>query len=388
MTLKESIMIVAGEASADAHAAALVHELEKLRPGLSVYGVGGKALEACGAELFLDFSRVGVVGVSEVLPELSRFFSAYRALVKSLARRQPAGAILLDLPDFNIILARKIKKISPQTKVIYYISPQVWGWRPGRVKKIAKRADAMLTLFPFEADIYREAGMDAEFVGHPLRERVKPSNAPHLLREEFKIEGSGPVVGLLPGSRKAEVNRHLPVIVEFAAMLAKERPQARFLLAKAPTLDNSIIQERLAVNAGLVKVVEHRTHDVLAASDLAVVASGTATLEAAILGVPMVVLGAVSWPTYLLVKPFVLIENYSLPNVIAKKKIVPELEQWEVNAKKLLATVLDLLDHPEKAALMKQELAKVREALGPEGASKRTALAVQRRIWGDMRGEV
>lgn len=381
MSSEHTIMVVAGEASADAHAAAMVRELRKLVPDLSVYGVGGKSLEAEGAELFLDFSRVGVVGVSEVLPELGRFYSAYKSLVKSVGERKPAGVLLLDLPDFNLMLAGKIRKRYPGTKIIYYISPQVWGWRPGRVKKIAKRADAMLTLFPFEVEIYEKEGMDVEFVGHPLRETAKAGADRETLRNEFGLSPDSTVVALLPGSRKSEIEMYLPVISSFVLMLKEKKPDTEFLLARAPTIDESIIEEKLGRASAHVKIIEARTYDVLASADLSVVASGTATLETAIIGTPMIVLGAVSTITYYLVKPFALIDLYSLPNIISKREVVPELIQHDITPERLLETAENLLDHPELRQKMKEDLAEVKEALGEEGASARTALAVKNRLW-------
>lgn len=384
MASENTIMIVAGEASADAHAAALISELRKLRPGLEVYGLGGQALKAEGAELFLDFSRVGVVGLTEILPELKRFYQAYRALVKSIPERQPRGVILLDLPDFNLYLAKRIKKLRPETKIIYYISPQVWGWRPGRVKKIAKRADAMLVLFPFEKEIYQRAGMDVEFVGHPLGERVKTSAAREQLREELGVAGSRPVIALLPGSRKAEIEICLPIIAKFVLKLSGKRPETRFLLARAPTVDANMVRGLLGEAETMVTVMGERTWDVLGASDLAVVASGTATLETAILGVPMVVIGAVSRISYHIIKPLTLVDLYSLPNVISGREVVPELIQYDLTPQSLLEKVENMLDHPEVTEKMKAELSAVRKALGPKGASRRAALAVHGRLWGDF----
>jgi len=378
---EDTVMVVAGEASADSHAAEMVAQLKKLRPGLSVYGVGGAALKAQGAELLLDFSRAGVVGITEVIPELSKFHRAYRTLLDSIPERMPTGVVLLDLPDFNLILARKIKKRWPDMKIIYYISPQVWGWRPGRVKKIAKRTDAMLVLFPFEKEIYQAVGMDVEFVGHPLKDRVRASRPRDELRRELGMEESKPVIALLPGSRRAELDVYLPGMAEFTLMLKGEKPGAGFLLALAPTLEPSEVEKRLGRARPGVRIVEGRAYDVLAASDLAVVASGTATLEAAIMGTPMVVAGAVSWITYLLAKPFVPLEHISLPNVVSGKEIVPELVQYRFTPGNLLENVLSILEQPEKKARMKEELEKVGRALGPPGASRRAAEAVYKRLW-------
>ena len=383
MTENNRVTIVAGEASADAHAAALVRELRSLRGGLEVDGAGGSRLREEGVDLRFDFSSVGVVGITEIVPELKRFYDAYRALLRGVAERRPQGVILLDLPDFNIFLAGRIKKYYPETQIIYYISPQVWAWRPGRVKKIAARADAMLTLFPFEVEIYRRAGMDVEFVGHPLRDSARPSASPEELRRELRLD-SGPVVALLPGSRRGEIARLLPTMVEAGRRLLADKPGAVFVLPRAPTLAEGLIRERLGAIAGRTRVLSGRACDALAVAEAALVASGTATLEAAIIGTPMVVLGAVSWPSYLLAKPFIPVTEFSLPNVIAGRRIVPELIQGEARPDRALAELSNLLDHRDKLETMKAELARVKEALGEPGASRRAAAAVNRRLWGEV----
>lgn len=377
-------MVVAGEASADAHGAALVRELGSLRPGLEVYGVGGSALRAAGADLILDFSRVGVVGISEVLPELKRFYAAYRALAHSVAERDPRGVILLDLPDFNLMLARKVRRLRPDTAIIYYISPQVWAWRPGRVKKIAARVDSMLTIFPFEVEFYKERvkDFDVEFVGHPLRDSARASSDRESLRREFGGTGPGPVIALLPGSRRSEIEKYLPVMAEAAAEQKGKREGAQFLLARAPTLAAEMIERNLGRSRDVVRIIPGRACDVLAAADLALVASGTASLEAALIGTPMLVLGAVSWLTYSIVKPMTLVPRYSLPNIIAGREVVPELIQREVTPRRVIETMDSLLDRPEEMARMKKDLAGVRDALGEEGASRRAARAVYKRLWG------
>lgn len=381
MNSDDRIMIVAGEASADAHAAAVVRELKKLRPKLEVFGVGGRALRNEGADLIFDFSRTGVVGITEVLPEIPKFLSAYRALLKEIRQRPPRGVILLDLPDFNLFLAGKIRKHWPGLKIIYYISPQVWAWRRGRVKKIAQRADAMLVLFPFEVELYRTAGMDVEFVGHPLKDTVKPTAEPDSLRREFGLSGAGPVIALLPGSRRAELDAYLPVMTEFADFFSREQNDAAFLLALAPTLQTDQILSRLGARASRLRIIPQRLYDVLAVADLAVAASGTVTLEAALMETPMVVLGKVSPLTYAIVKPLTTVPYYSLPNVIAGRQIVPELIQRQANPRRLLAEVKALLHDTTKREQTKMELRKVRDALGPPGASTRAAAAIQKRLW-------
>jgi lipid-A-disaccharide synthase len=375
------LLMVAGEASADAHAAALLNELKKQKPDIAPFGLGGSRLRDAGCELFLDFSQAAVVGITEILPQAGTYIAAYRSLIKDIRQKPPRAAILLDMPDFNIFLAGRIRRFCPQTKIIYYISPQVWAWRPGRVKKIARRFDAMLVLFDFEEDIYKKAGMDAEFVGHPLRDTVNASAPAGELRREFGAKDGEHVIALLPGSRTAELQRYLPVMAEAAASLSKKRADVRFLLAKAPGLDDDMVRSLLGPSASLVRVEGGRTYDVLEAADLAVVASGTATLETAVLEVPMVVLGAVSRLSYEITIRMVKIDRYSLPNVIAKKDVVPELVQNEMTPENLVREISAMLECPERMATIKKELRSVKESLGPGDASERAARAVCRRLW-------
>ncbi len=380
------VMVVAGEASADAHAANLIRELRELKPGLEVFGVGGEKLAEAGADLLLDFSKVGVVGITEIIPEIPKFYRAYKELIRGFKRLSPDGVILVDLPDFNLFLAGRIKKINPDAKIIYYISPQAWGWRPGRTRKIAKRADAMLTLFPFEVDFYneREPGFDVEFVGHPLAEKVKPSSPIPTLRQEFGIAERGRVLSLLPGSRRSEVGRYLPTFARAAVELRSIYKDPVFLLALAATVDGEQVSEILedCGVAEIVKVISGRTYDVLAVSDMAMVASGTATLETALLGVPMVIVGAVSNFSYYLTALIVDTWTIGLPNVVAGKKIVPELLQFDFTADHLVREITRVLDHPEKTAKIKEDLERVKKALGSGGASKKAAEAVFKRIYG------
>ncbi|MFO8056543.1 MAG: lipid-A-disaccharide synthase [bacterium] len=382
MTIHDNrVLMVAGEASADAHAAALLGELRKLNPKVEAFGLGGSRLREAGCELFLDFSQAAVVGITEVLPQTGTYISAYRSLIKEIKQRPPRAAVLLDMPDFNIFLAGRIKRISPPTRIIYYISPQVWAWRPGRVRKIAARADTMLVLFDFEEKLYKKAGMDAEFVGHPLRDTIAASASADELREEFELGSEERVIALLPGSRTAEVNRYLPAMAEAVAELDDSSVNVAFLLARAPGLPDDMIKRMLGQAAGRVRIESGRTYDVLEASDMAVVASGTATLETAIMEKPMVVLAAVSRLSYEIGIRMVNIPRYSLPNVIAGRELVPELVQNEVNGRELARRIRDMLEHPERLETIKKELRLVKQSLGPGGASARTARAVYRRLW-------
>jgi len=369
------VLVVAGEASADRHAASLIEHWGRLAPGLMVYGMGGQRLRRAGARLLLDFSEAGVLGILEVIPNLSRFYRAYRQLLDSLDRERPDLILLLDLPDFNLFFAGRVKARFPNLPILYYISPQVWAWRKGRVKKIKRRISRMLVLFPFEADFYRRHGVEVEFVGHPLKDQVKASAAPEELRKRFAVAGASPVVALLPGSRAEELRVYLPVLREAAVRLQAKHPRIAFLAAAAPTVRREMIAQALPSERLPVQIIEGATHDVLAAADLALVASGTATLETALIGAPMVILGKTSWPNFLLARPLIRVPFYGLPNLLAGREIVPELIQRQCTPDRVLAEAEAILTDPARQETIRRDLARVRDILGPEGASARAALA-------------
>jgi len=368
------ILVVAGEASADRHAASLIEHWRQLAPGLEVYGVGGQHLRQAGARLFFDFTQVGVVGILEVIPNLARFYRAYRQLLDSINHENPDLVLLLDLPDFNLIFAGRVKAKHPHLPILYYISPQVWAWRQGRVKKIKRRINKMLVLFPFEGDFYRRHGVDVEFVGHPLKDQAKPSAGQAELRQRFGVAAASPVVTLLPGSRTEELRLYLPIVQEVVIALLAKHPGISFLIAAAPTIPRETLASAWPASLP-VKIIAGATYDALFAADLALVASGTATLETALLGVPMVIMGKTSWPNYLMARPFVSVPFYGLPNLLAGKEIVPELIMWRCNPARVTAEAEAILSNPARQAAIRRDLARLRETLGPDGASARAAAA-------------
>jgi len=370
------VLVVAGEASADRHAASLIEQWRKLAPGLEVYGVGGRHLREAGARLLFDFTQTGVVGILEVIPNLARFYQAYRQLLESIDRENPHLVLLLDLPDFNLFFAGRVKVKHPNLPILYYISPQVWAWRKGRVKKIQRRIAKMLVLFPFEVDFYRRHGVDVEFVGHPLKDQAKASAGQAELRQRFSVAEASPVVALLPGSRSEELRLYLPVMRQAARALQAKHPQIVFLLAAAPTVRRETLASAFPASLPL-KIIEGATYDALGAADLALVASGTATLETALLGVPMVILGKTSWPNYLMARPFVWIKYYGLPNLLSGKEIVPELIMWRCTPERVTAEAESILSNPARQAAIRRDLAQLRETLGPGGASAHAAAAAQ-----------
>lgn len=376
MPSKTKIMIVAGEASADMHAAALVSCLKELRPGIEVYGVGGNRLMEAGAGIIHDFSKAGVVGIGEVFPRLAEFLRVHKRLVQSVGIEKPDAIILLDLPDFNLYLAKKIKALYPGQPILYYISPQIWAWRQRRVRLIKKRIDKMLVIFPFEYDFYAREGVPVEFVGHPLSDRVKPSAGCDEPRKKFGIESSAKVIALLPGSRREENSLYLPAMSRAAAMLLEKYPDIVFIAAVAQTVSEEIIRAGFKDIEHRTRFIKGETYDALAASNAAVVASGTATLETALLGVPMVILAKTSLLNYIIAKPLLKVKSIGLPNIIAGKEIVPELFMSRVNPENIFLHISRLLEDPEEYNRVKKDLEEVRKSVTVENASLKAARAV------------
>lgn len=373
---KPSIMIVAGERSGDIYGAGLARALQTRLPGLKVFGCGGDALRQAGADTVVDAHQISLAGITEVISGIPRVHRAFHRLLDEVDERKPQLAVLIDFPDFNLRLARQLKKRN--IPVVYFVSPQVWAWRKRRVQTLKARIAKMLVIFDFEEEIYRKAGVPVEFVGHPLVDIVRP----HLTREEFfakvGLDPSVPTVALLPGSRKQEVSVHLPVMLDAATRLALKH-KLQFVVAVAPSIDPGWIEKTLLecyVGRATLRPAVHATYDALQHSEVAVVASGTATLEAALRECPMVVVYRVSPLTWLVGKLLVDVPFYSIVNILAKKEIVPELMQDDFNAGNVAARVEYLLEHPEAREEMIQAFRALRPRLGPGGAIERAADAV------------
>jgi lipid-A-disaccharide synthase len=372
------IMIVAGEASGDMHGARLVEALHKQRSGLSFSGVGGSELAAAGVEMLFDASRLAVVGVTEVISHLGDILAARRALVERMQTCRPALLILIDYPDFNLLLAAKAKKLG--IPVFYYISPQVWAWRSGRVKKIGRLTDRIAVILPFEKKFYSERGVKVDFVGHPLVDTVKTN----VDKEKFLLSlgiSPGPetkIVGILPGSRTREICSLLPDFLAAARQLAADSPEKYiFLLPRASTiseqllLDNGLAAARQQIN---IHATDRNRYDLMAACDAVVTASGTVTLELAILGIPTVTTYRVSPRTYRLGRMLVRhIKYFSLVNLIADRRVIPELLQDEVTPENIAALLQKILDDPVYRRTMLQGLTEVSGKLGSRGCSERAA---------------
>lgn len=368
---KKDILIVAGEASGDHHGARVVESLLRMEPGVGVQAMGGELLRRAGAQIVVNSSRLAVVGITEVLGRFGDLARAYRDL-KALIRGGEIGLLMLiDFPDFNLRLARVAREAG--VPVFYYVSPQVWAWRSGRTKVIARRVDRMAVIFPFEVPLYREAGLEAEFVGHPLMDTLEPEEIALPIPPEKGGWKGDPLVALLPGSRHREVFSLLPEMIRAAEIIAREKTGARFLLALAPTIDEEEVKKVLPPSEARIEVVKGETGLVLRAADLALVASGTATLETAIRGKPMVIAYRVSPLSYWVGRAMIRVKWIGLVNLVAGRSLVPELIQKEATGKKMAAEALRILeDEPYRKAMI-QGLAEVSRKLGSPGASERVA---------------
>ncbi len=359
------LFVCAGETSGDQHAAALVRELKALRPALAVTAVGGPALTAEGAALLTDLTAIAPIGVVEVLKDLAAYRRAMCQAVDWCARERPDAAVLLDFPDFNLRLAARLKALG--LPVVYYISPQVWAWRPGRVREIARVVDRMLVLFDFEEGIYRKAGVDVRWVGHPLADQIPDP-------------GTGPreagLVGLLPGSRPKEVARLLPILAGAAVRIAVARPGTRFVVAPTPSVSRTLVAAILA-RAGLeAEVRPGGALDLMRSAELLLIASGTATLEAALCRAPMVVVYKVSPVTALIGRALIGLKEFALANILSGGGTVPECIQGGATPEAVAREALALLGDPARREAMRERLGEVRRHLGPPGASRRAAQAV------------
>jgi len=385
MPAQVKVMIVAGEASGDLHGSNLIKAVYEREPGIAFFGVGGPRIKETGSQILVDSAELAVVGISEVLPNIGKIFAALNLLKKKLIEERPSLVVLIDFPDFNLMLAKHAKKAG--IPILYYISPQVWAWRRKRVNKIAKLVDRMAVIFPFEVDFYEKAGLDASFVGHPLIDAVKVSGNREDIRRKFGIEEGKRVIGLLPGSRGKEIKSLLPPMLESAEIMAARSLEFRFILPVAHTLDRSLLDAHLALYNVDVTVVEGATYEVMKACDAAFIASGTASLEAAIIGTPMVVVYSASPLTYLIGRIFVMknIEYFSLPNIIAGRKIIPELLQDDANAGRMVEEMFAILYGKGIYEQMVKDLEEVRDKLGGEGASGRTAELVIEMIKGQVK---
>lgn len=366
-------MISCGEPSGDLYAGALAVEIRRRQPDAAIFGLGGQRLMAGGGELLADYRGLSVTGLVEAIRVLPKSLFTLNRLVEAAKSEKPDALVLIDFPDFNFRLAGAIRKLG--VPIVYYISPQLWAWRKSRMQIMKRLVDRVLVIFPFEEHIYRDAGVPVQFVGHPLVDLARAQEPKDSFLHEIGLDSDRPVVALLPGSRPNEVERLLPVITESVAQIAAQMPNAQFVIARAPSLDDRLFASTKWIGARPVEVLA-RTDDVLGISDVAITASGTATVQAALHGRPMVVVYRLSPLTYRLGRRFLLVENVAMVNLIAGRRIVPELIQDDCTATNIAAETLSLLTDRDRAEAMRRALADVRSRLGGPGASGRAAEAV------------
>lgn len=366
------VLIITGEASGDLHGAHLAAALKAQAPDVMVLGVGGPRMRAAGVELVQDIGHVAVIGL--VGPSAARTIARRILTLRRILRKEPLDlVVLIDNPGLNFHFARIAKQEG--LRVVYYIAPQLWAWRPRRMRWMQRRVDHVMVILPFEEELYRRAGVPCTFVGHPLLDDVAPSYDRDRLRAAYGIPRDACVIGLLPGSRTGEVKSLLPVFLEAARLLQQDRA-ARLILAVAETVEQETIK-RMCDEAGLdVRLVPQDPNGVMAAADLLFIASGTATLQAAIIGTPMVIAYKSTWPTYLLARLLVRVGSIGLANIVAGKPFIPELIQHRATPQNLAGEARRILDDAAYRDGMRAEMARVRALLGGPGASARAAAVV------------
>ncbi len=370
----KKIMLVAGEVSGDLHGAHLAEAIHRIDSEIQFFGMGGKELERMGMKLLYHSQDLSVVGITEVLLKLSSVVKALRVLKQSLDQEKPDLVILIDFPDFNLRVAKIAHR--REIPILYYISPQVWAWRSKRIKIIARLVKKMIVLFPFEIPLYKAAGVDVEWVGHPLLDIVKPTLSREVAFQQFGLDPKRRTIGLLPGSRKHEVERLLPPLLASAHLLQKEIPDLQFIIPLAPGIPQTILSSQMKNISIPIKVVEGFTYDMMNLSELLITASGTATLEGAILGKPMIIIYRVSLPSYWIGRALIRVKHIGLVNLVAGREIVPELIQKDVNPQTITEEALHILKNPVLCQRIIESMAEVRQNLGEPGAAQRAARIV------------
>ncbi len=366
-------MISCGEPSGDVYAGALAREILQIDPATVITGFGSEQLRRAGARLVADFEGLSVTGLLEVARVLPRTYGVYRRMVADATAVKPDVFVAVDYPDFNFRLAHAMRKLG--VPVVYYISPQLWAWRPGRMKTMQRIADRVLVIFPFEEEIYQRAGVPVEWVGHPLLDSTTAPEPRGAFLARLGLDPARPVVALLPGSRINEVRAILPGLLDAARIIHGRLPAAQFLLARAPHLPDELFaspgQHGLSITT-----IENATDGVLASADVALLASGTVTVQAALAECPMVVVYRLSSLTYRLGRPFVRVNTFAMANLVAGEEVVPELMQDDFTPEAVARHAVDILEDPRRAEAMRAGLKMVKAKLGTPGASRRAAAAV------------
>jgi lipid-A-disaccharide synthase len=368
------LLIIAGEESGDLHASNLCKALQQLNPEIQLIGLGGQRMQDAGVMLLHNLVERAVVGFWEPIKQLGYFNKLMSETEQWVALEKPDAIILVDYPGFNLRFAARIKKY--QVPILYYISPQVWAWGKGRVKKISKLIDKMLVIFPFEQSIYTPYGLTAEFIGHPLLDVINLNLNREAVCQKYGLNDAAPIITLLPGSRKQEIVTLLPIMLSAGKIIEKKIAKVQFVLLLVREEYREIAQSMIAISGLKAMICTEDKYDIRAASNISMVSSGTATLEGAIVGTPMVVVYKVSLLTAIIARFLIQIPNIALVNVVAGSRIVPELVQKELTQEKLAQATLAILTDPEKVTEIKSKLAIVKTQLGAPGATHRAAESI------------
>ncbi len=377
--MSSGIFIIGGEESGDMHGAALITELKRLMPGLPVRGMGGQKMREAGM-VGIDSKEVSVVGIAEVAEKLPKLYAVFNELKRDLAEFKPGAVVLIDFPDFNLRFAKEARRLG--IPVVYYISPQVWAWRKGRVKTIARLVKKMLVVFPFEEKLYRDAGVDVEYVGHPLADAVTCNASVVEARRDLDVPDGAFVISFLPGSRTAEVKRLFPEMLKAGRLIEKDLPAKTVFLAPAANgIDDELLNGFIKRDGVLdVRIVRGRLYAALRASNAAIVASGTATMETALIGTPMVIVYKISGISYaigqMLVNPE--LKYIGLPNIVAGRMVVPEFVQNDIDPKKIAEAVTGIIKDSSIRDEMLKGYVEIKERLGKGGAARRAAAAIMK----------
>lgn len=373
---KTKIMIIAGEASGDLQAANLIRSLKSINPNIEIFGIGGKKMQAEGVEIIYDITNLAIVGFFEVLRHIGTFKKLFVNLSMLLETRKPDAVILVDYPGFNLRFAKAVKE--KNIPVIYYISPQLWAWGENRIHEIKRYVDKMIVIFGFEENIYKEAGIKVSFVGHPFLDIVKSLwkkdetiRTAHLKHDSVKI-------ALMPGSRKKEIEKHLPIMLQACDIIKSKIPNAEFIVSKIKELDQHLYNKIMHKSKIKLHSLDNRPYEIMDIADMVIVSSGSATLEVAIMEKPMVIVYKTSFLTWLFARNLIKITDIGLVNIVARQRIVPELVQFDVTPKNIAEECLSILTNPKKIHGIKENLRKVRSKLGDQGASSRAAHVIHK----------
>jgi len=375
-------LLIAGEVSGDIYGAELARHLFSLQ-SFEIRGIGGKRMREAGVDVLYDSSEISVVGFSEVLPKLRAIRKAYRIVTGLIRSRSVDMVVLIDYPGFNIRVAGVAKK--NDIPVVYYVSPQIWAWRKGRLRLLAKRVKKMIVIFPFEEGIYKRRGVDCSFIGHPLVDEISKTRPLHESVERYGIDASRPVLGLFPGSRNGEIRALLPTMLKAAEIIRNDNAEIQFIMAIADSIDPTFVEEIVSegLSTGIpggfkfdIKMIRGEANDVINVSDVIIAASGTITLQAALFEKPMVILYRLSPVTYYIARLLVNVKDIGLVNILAGRRIVPELIQREASPERIAAEVKKMLCDRAYYEGIKKDLHEVRLRLGPPGASERVAKVI------------